>query len=63
MPAPRDLHRTSARVLSVVMIVLGVALLVVTLASGGGPLAVGVLMGVLFVGAGAARLYLERGRP
>ncbi len=62
MRAPRDLHRTSTRLLSAVMVVLGVVLLVVTLAGGGGPLARGVLFGVLFIAAGAGRLYLERGR-
>jgi hypothetical protein len=46
---------------SVAMVLIGVALLVSTLARGGGPLAVGVLLGVLFVAAGAARLYLARG--
>jgi hypothetical protein len=40
------------------MVVIGVALLVSTLARGGGPLAIGVLFGVLFVAAGVARLYL-----
>lgn len=60
MPAPRDVHRASTRVMSVAMVVIGVALIVVTLVKGGGPLAVGVLMGLLFVGAGSARLWLER---
>jgi len=61
MPEPRDIHRESTRVLSAVMVVLGVVVLVSTLARGGGPLAVGVIFGVLFVAAGVARLYLERG--
>jgi hypothetical protein len=61
-PAPRDVHRGATLVLSAVMIVLGVAILVSTLARGGGPLAVGVLLGVLFVLAGVGRLYVERGR-
>ncbi len=52
----------ATRVLSVVMVVLGVAILVSTIARGGGPLAVGVLLGVLFVAAGAGRLYVERAR-
>jgi hypothetical protein len=43
------------------MVLIGVALLVSTLARGGGPLAIGVLFGVLFVAAGVARLYLARG--
>ena len=42
------------------MVVLGVAILVSTLARGGGPLAVGILLGVLFIAAGAGRLYVQR---
>ena len=60
MPPPRHVHRTVTRVLSVAMMGLGVAILVSTLVRGGGPLAVGVVFGVLFVAAGAARLYLAR---
>ena len=40
------------------MVVIGVAMIVATIARGGGPLAVGVVLGVLFVAAGAGRLYL-----
>jgi hypothetical protein len=47
--------------MSTVIVLIGVALLVSTLARGGGPLAIGVLLGVLFVLAGAGRLYLARG--
>jgi hypothetical protein len=36
---------------------LGVLLLAVTLVNGGGPLSVGVLMGVAFVAVGAGRLW------
>jgi len=61
VPEPRDIQRASTRVLSALMVVLGVAVLVSTLARGGGPFAVGVIFGVLFVAAGVARLYLERG--
>jgi hypothetical protein len=53
---------TVARVSSALMVVIGVAILVRTLVAGGGPLAFGVLMGVLFVAAGVARLLLERSR-
>jgi hypothetical protein len=42
------------------MVVIGVAMLVVTLAGGGGPLATGVVFGVLFLAAGLARLHLMR---
>jgi hypothetical protein len=61
MPTPRELHRGATRILSTAMVVLGVVLVVSTLARGGGPLAIGVLLGVLFVAAGAGRFYLARG--
>ena len=47
--------------MSTLMVMIGVALLASTIARGGGPLAIGVLLGVLFVAAGCARLYLTRG--
>jgi hypothetical protein len=47
--------------MSAVIVLIGVALLVSTIAHGGGPLAVGVLLGLLFVAAGAGRFYLARG--
>ncbi|MBA3407145.1 MAG: hypothetical protein H0U06_03635 [Solirubrobacterales bacterium] len=49
-------------VLSGVMVVIGVAMVVRTLAGGGGPLAVGIVLGLLFIGAGAGRLWAERRR-
>ncbi|HZH24284.1 MAG TPA: hypothetical protein VEY49_05225 [Solirubrobacteraceae bacterium] len=49
-------------VLSGLMVVLGVAMVVRTLAGGGGPLAVGIVLGLLFVAAGAGRLWAERRR-
>ncbi len=58
MRRPRDLHRRATLVLSAAMALLGVAMLVVTLANGGGPLTLGFLLGVLFAAAGAGRLYL-----
>ena len=61
MPTPRQVHRGATRALSTAMVLIGVALLVSTLARGGGPLAIGVLFGGLFVAAGLARLYLARG--
>ena len=38
--------------------VIGVLLLVVTLANGGGPLSIGFLMGILFVAVGIGRLWI-----
>ena len=45
--------------MSVLMIVIGIALIVRTVIAGGGALAVGLLIGVLFVAGGAGRLYLQ----
>jgi len=54
-----NLYRGSTRVLSTLMLVLGVAMLVSTLARGGGPFAIGTIMGLLFTLAGAGRLYVS----
>jgi hypothetical protein len=48
--------------ISVVLVLLGLAIIVRTLAAGGGPLAYGLLMGALFIVAGVARLLVERRR-
>jgi hypothetical protein len=45
--------------MSVLMMLIGIALVVRTVTAGGGALATGVLLGVLFVAAGAGRLYLQ----
>ena len=44
--------------LSAAMVVLGVVMIAITLSRGGGPLAVGVLFGVLFILAGGGRLWV-----
>jgi hypothetical protein len=49
-------------VLSTIMALLGVAMIVSTVARGGGPLATGIVAGILFVCAGAGRIYVERRR-
>jgi hypothetical protein len=54
--------RGATQVLSAAMVVIGVAILVRTIAGGGWALAVGMLVGLLFVAAGAGRLYAERRR-
>jgi hypothetical protein len=53
-------YRTATVILAALTIALGVALIVATLAQGsrGG---LGILLGLLFVAAGAGRLYLARG--
>ena len=53
---------SATHLLSGAMVVLGVAILVRTIAAGGGALATGVLLGLLFVLAGAGRLWAERRR-
>ncbi len=63
MPEPRQLHRAATRVLSSLMVLIGLGLVVVTLAIGGGPLDIGLVVGVLFVGVGAGRLWLDREAP
>jgi hypothetical protein len=54
--------RSATQFLSVAMVVIGLAILVRTFAGGGGALAFGLLVGLLFVAAGAGRLYAERHR-
>ena len=53
-----QVRQSYTRVMSILMIVIGIALLVRTVIAGGGALATGVVLGLLFVAAGAARLYL-----
>jgi uncharacterized membrane protein HdeD (DUF308 family) len=48
-------YRNGIVLLGAAMVVLGVAMLVRTALAGGG---VGLLLGVLFIGLGAARIYL-----
>jgi hypothetical protein len=52
----------ATQVLSVLMLLIGIAILVRTVVEGGGALALGVIVGVLFMAAGAGRLYAERRR-
>ena len=54
------MRTTYAIAMSVLMIVIGIVLCVRTLAAGGGPLAMGLVLGILFVAAGVARIYLRR---
>ena len=52
------LYRGAVRGFSLVFILLGLAVLIATLAGGGGPASVGFLMGLAFVAVGVGRLYL-----
>ena len=58
-PSPDEGYQLAVRIFSVTIIGFGLAMLVITLARGGGPLAVGVLFGLLFVALGSGRLYLS----
>ncbi len=58
MPDGEGVHRAATLVLSAAMVALGVAMLVRTFDAGGDLLALGTVLGVLFVAAGAGRLYL-----
>jgi hypothetical protein len=56
------IHRNSTLVLSLLMIVLGVALTVQAITGDGGVLSSRLLLGVLLAAAGVGRIYLERRR-
>jgi hypothetical protein len=63
MPSPERLYRGSVRALSLVFVALGLTILVLTFAGGGGPLAMGTLLGIVFLAIGGARLWLSREGP
>jgi hypothetical protein len=50
----------STRILSALLVVVGVAMLTTALIRGGGPAALGVVLGVLFTLLGVGRLWLSR---
>jgi hypothetical protein len=54
-------YRGSTRLLAVVISIVGIAMIVTTLARGGGPAAIGVVVGALFTALGLARLYIASG--
>ena len=58
MAAPDEVYRAVTRIFAVVILGFGLAILVVTLANGGGPLSLGFLLGLVFTGLGIGRLYL-----
>lgn len=51
-------HRSAVRFLSTLMVLVGIALVIRAVAGGGGPLATGVIVGLLFIAAGAGRIWL-----
>ena len=52
-----SMYRTLVQVIAVVLILMGVSMLSITLSHGFG---VGVVLGLLFIAAGAGRLYILR---
>ena len=55
------LHGHATRVLSVALVIIGIVMVVRTITDGGGPRSGGSLLGILFIAAGAGRLYAQRG--
>jgi hypothetical protein len=51
-------YHGAIRVFSLVFVVLGLVLLVATLANGGGPASIGFLMGILFTAVGIGRFWI-----
>ncbi len=54
------MYRTGSIVLSAAIVALGLAMVALAIARGGGPLSTGVVVGLLFCAFGAGRLYLGR---
>jgi hypothetical protein len=52
------IYRQAVRAFSVTFVLIGLVVLAVTLANGGGPASVGVLMGLAFVVVGVGRLWV-----
>jgi hypothetical protein len=52
------IYRHAVRGFSLAFVLIGLVVLAVTLANGGGPASVGVLMGIAFVAVGVARLWI-----
>jgi multisubunit Na+/H+ antiporter MnhB subunit len=57
----RRAYLTSTRVLSSLLMLVGLAMVVSALARGGGALALGVVLGTMLALLGAGRLWLARG--
>jgi hypothetical protein len=57
----RRAYTTSTHVMSVLILLVGLAMIVSALARGGGALALGVVLGVMLALLGAGRLWLARG--
>ena len=58
----RRAYLGSTRLFGALMLAIGLVMVATTLARGGGPLALGVILGVMFALLGAGRLLLSRER-
>jgi hypothetical protein len=52
------IYRGAVRAFSLAFVAIGLLVLVVTLANGGGPASLGTLLGLAFVGIGIGRLWM-----
>ncbi|HWF74083.1 MAG TPA: hypothetical protein VG186_12095 [Solirubrobacteraceae bacterium] len=59
MREPGGIQRSTTRIFSLAMIAIGILIIVRTIALGGGPAATGIILGLGFLAAGAARLYIQ----
>ncbi len=57
----RRTYLTTTRVLNALLVLVGIAMVVSALASGGGALTLGVVLGTMLALLGAGRLWLTRG--
>jgi hypothetical protein len=59
-PRPRGerVYKGAVKAFSLTFLAVGLVVVAVTLANGGGPASVGVLMGIAFVAVGAGRLWI-----
>jgi hypothetical protein len=58
-PRGERVYKGAVRTFSLTFVAVGLAVLVVTLANGGGPVSVGVLMGIAFLAVGIGRLWIS----
>ena len=63
MSGSQRIGSTGTRILAPLIAILGLAIIVRTLSAGGGPLSIGVLLGVVFLAIGGGRLYLAQRDP
>ena len=58
-PAPDEVYRAVSRIFALIVVGFGLAIVVVTLANGGGITSYGLIIGVIFTLLGAGRVYLS----